>query len=57
MWFQKKVLGFSGSQMLVCGVWGKAAMLSWGEERENQAKGILRPQPLPPLLFAIWGPA
>lgn len=34
VWFQEKVLGFSGSQMLVCGVWGKAAMLSWGEERK-----------------------
>lgn len=57
VWFQEKVLGFSGSQMLVCGVWGKAAMLSWGEEREDQTKRILRPPPLPPLLFAIWGPA
>lgn len=35
VWFQEKVLGFPGSQMLVCGAWGRAAMLSWGEEREK----------------------
>lgn len=40
---------------IVCGVLGRAAVVSRGEEREKQSRGVLSPQPLSPLLCLPFG--